>query len=589
MAGSLAGSLHPLVDQLVEICAGRGVHDWILAPGSRSAPLTVALTRHPAMRCRLIFDERSAAYVALGLAQQLRKPVGLVCTSGTAAVNFAPAVVEAFYQGVPLLVLTADRPPEWIDQQDNQAIQQVDLYAPHVRASYTLPVDDGKLDTRWFVARIAANAIDLAQGWEPGPVHINVPLREPLYTPPQIAVAGEAPAKAAPAAAPPPRALLSRPQLDESAWQELLEQWHGAARKLIVAGMHHPDPCLHSALATLAADPGVAIFADVTANLHALPFVPPHADAILGTRDAATLDRLRPELVVNFGGQVTSKNVKTLLRGRGPKALWHVRPNMVAPDTYQALTHVVPMAAADFFAQLAARSSQALPGSDATYQPAWTALDGQAAAVLERLLADGPFNEFAAVYQVLSALPPGSLLQAGNSMPIRYINLLGLQPGHYPAQVNGNRGTSGIDGTVSTTVGAAMATSALTTLIVGDLAFFYDRNGLWHRHLPPNLRIVVLNNHGGGIFDIIEGPNQLERARQETYFLTPQPLTARRTAEDHGLRYFHAAEAGELKAQLDAFFAEDAGPALLEVETDMATNTAVYARFKAAAAELRLG
>ena len=585
----MTGSLHPLVDQLVEICAARGVHDWILAPGSRSAPLTVALTRHHALRCRLIFDERAAAYVALGLAQQLRTPVGLVCTSGTAAVNFAPAVVEAFYQGVPLLVLTADRPPEWIDQQDNQAIHQNDLYAPHVRASYALPPDDGKPDTRWFVARIVANAIDLAQGWEPGPVHINVPLREPLYTPPQAAPGATAASSIAAA----PRALASRPQLDEGAWQELLDQWHSAPRKLLVAGMHPTDPCLHTALGALAAHPGVAIFADVTANLHTLPCVPTHADAILGTRDAAALERLRPDLVVNFGGQVTSKNIKTLLRGRGPKALWHVRPSLVAPDTYQALTHAVPMQAADFFGQLAARVGDSPAGADAAYQAAWAALDREAAAVLDRLLAEGPFNEFAAVYEVLRALPPGSLLQAGNSMPIRYINLLGMQPGHHPAQVNGNRGTSGIDGTVSTTVGAAMAagarTGALTTLIVGDLGFFYDRNGLWHRHLPPNLRIVVLNNHGGGIFDIIEGPNQLERARQETYFLTPQPLTARRTAEDHGLRYFHAADGGDLKGQLDEFFTQNAGPALLEVETDMATNTTVYARFKAAAAGMRLG
>ena len=455
----MTSTLHPLVDQLVEICAARGVHDWILAPGSRSAPLTVALTRHAAMRCRLIFDERSAAYVALGLAQQLRTPVGLVCTSGTAAVNFAPAVVEAYYQGVPLLVLTADRPPEWIDQQDNQAIHQNDLYAPHVRAGYTLPVDDGKPDTRWFVARIVANAIDVAQGAEPGPVHINVPLREPLYTPPPTPQA-EPPAGAATPLAP-PRALLSRPQLDEGAWQELLDQWHGAARKLIVAGMYPTDSCLHSALEALASDPSVAIFADVTANLHPLPCAPSHADAILGTRDAATLDRLRPDLVINFGGQVTSKNIKTLLRGSSLRALWHVRPNIIAPDTYQALSHVVPMAPADFFGQLAGRLAAADQGrpavGDTTYQAAWAALDTEAATVLERLLAEGPFGEFAAIHQVLAALPPSSRLQAGNSMPIRYINLLGLQPGHQPAQVNGNRGTSGIDGTVSTTVGAAMS------------------------------------------------------------------------------------------------------------------------------------
>jgi 2-succinyl-5-enolpyruvyl-6-hydroxy-3-cyclohexene-1-carboxylate synthase len=579
----MTGSLHPLVDQLVQICAARGVHDWILAPGSRSAPLTVALTRHHQMRCRLIFDERSAAYVALGLAQQMRTPVGLVCTSGTAAVNFAPAVVEAFYQGVPLLVLTADRPPEWIDQQDNQAIHQNNLYAPHVRASYTLPLDDGKPDTRWFVSRVIANAIDLAQSWEPGPVHINVPLREPLYTP--------APARApSPSASLVPlRTLASRPQLDESAWQELLAQWRAASRKLIVAGMHPTDPCLHTALHALAADHSVAVFADVTANLHALPFALAHADAILGTRAAAVLDRLRPDLVINFGGQVTSKNIKTLLRSRTPQALWHVRPSIVAPDTYQALTHVVPMAAPKFFSQLAARLGQPEHANgDTTYQATWRMLDEQAATILDRLAAEGPLNEFAAVHHVLGALPPGSLLQAGNSMPVRYINLVGIQPGHFPAQVNGNRGTSGIDGTVSTAVGAALATMALTTLIVGDLGFFYDRNGLWHRHLPSNLRIIVLNNHGGGIFDIIEGPNQLERERQETYFLTPQPLSARRTAEDHGLRYLHAGSSDELTHVLPEFFAGDGGPALLEIETDMTTNTAAYTRFKAAAAALQL-
>ena len=598
----MSNPVHPLVDLLVQVCAARGVQHWVLAPGSRSAPLTVALTRHPQMTCRLVYDERSAGYVALGMAQQMRLPVGLVCTSGTAAVNFGPAVVEAFYQGVPLLVLTADRPPEWIDQQDNQAIHQDNLFAPHVRGSFRLPVDDGQPDTRWFVARTVANAIDLAGGWEPGPVHINVPLREPLYAPvTQVA---------SPLVASPARALLSRPQLTENAWQELLHQWRGAERKLIIAGMHAPDVCLHAALEALAADPSVAIFADATANLHGLACVPAHADAALGTADAWTLQRLRPDLVINFGGQVTSKNIKTLLRAQPPRALWHVRPSLTAPDTYQALTHVVPMQAGVFLAELAGRVSGERSGAagsgctDTGYAAAWRALDEQAAAEIDRLFGgvfreasrklpgslpeDPRFGEFAAVREVLAHLPPGSLLQVGNSMPIRYVNFLGMQAGQHPARVDANRGTSGIDGTVSTAVGAAAATGVLTTLIVGDLGFFYDRNGLWQRNLPPNLRIVVLNNHGGGIFDIIEGPNRIERARQEAWFLTPQPLTARRTAEDHGLRYFHAAAAVDLRRHLPLFFAADEGPALLEVETLMAANTAVYAEFKKAMSALRL-
>lgn len=579
----MSDTIHPLVDLLVQICAERGIHHWVLAPGSRSAPLTVALTRHPQMNCRLIYDERSAGYVALGLAQQLQLPVGLVCTSGTAAVNFGPAVVEAFYQGVPLLVLTADRPPEWIDQQDNQAIHQDNLFAPHVRGSLRLPVDDGYADTRWFVARTLANAIDLAQGWEPGPVHINVPLREPLYAPPTAQPAG------LPAGAP-ARALLSRPQLAENAWGELLHQWRQAERKLIVAGMHAPNICLHQALTALAADPTLAIFADVTANLHTLPAVPARAEAGLGTGDEATRRQLRPDLVVNFGGQVTSKNIKTLLRSHPPQALWHVRPSLVAPDTYQALTHVVPMLPGAFLAELAARLAPApavAAAHSVPYQEAWRTLDQQAAAALDNFVAAAPFGELAAVQQVLAHLPPASLLQVGNSMPIRYVNTLGLTVGHLPAQVNANRGTSGIDGTVSTAVGAALSTTAITTLIVGDLGFFYDRNGLWHRHLPANLRVVVLNNHGGGIFDIIEGPNRLERRQQEAWFLTPQPLTARRTAEDHGLRYYHAAAGVDLLRQLPSFFA-GSGPALLEIETDMATNTAVYAEFKAAMAGVRV-
>lgn len=199
-----------------------------------------------------------------------------------------------------------------------------------------------------------------------------------------------------------------------------------------------------------------------------------------------------------------------------------------------------------------------------------------------------PFGEFAAVREVLAHLPPDSLLQVGNSMPIRYVNILGFAHGHYPARVDANRGTSGIDGTVSTAVGAALSTAVTTALIVGDLGFFYDRNGLWHRHLPPNLRVVVLNNHGGGIFDIIEGPNRLERERQEAWFLTPQPLTARRTAEDHGLRYFHATSGADLQRELPLFFSPGDGPALLEVETNMATNSAVYAHFKAAMSRLRV-
>jgi 2-succinyl-5-enolpyruvyl-6-hydroxy-3-cyclohexene-1-carboxylate synthase len=243
------------------------------------------------------------------------------------------------------------------------------------------------------------------------------------------------------------------------------------------------------------------------------------------------------------------------------------------------------MAPADFLRELATRAA---PATLSDYAQHWRQLDSQARQQLFRLLEAAPFGEFRAVQQVLDALPPQSHLQIGNSMPIRYANFIGIHPGRAPIIVNANRGTSGIDGCVSTAVGAAWTTSALTTLIVGDLAFFYDRNGLWQRALPPNLRIVLLNNHGGGIFDIIEGPNRLDTETRTDYFLTPQPLTARNTAHDHGLRYFHAAGDAALQAALPTFFADTGDPALLEIETALDTNRALFQAFRTMVAGLRL-
>jgi 2-succinyl-5-enolpyruvyl-6-hydroxy-3-cyclohexene-1-carboxylate synthase len=242
------------------------------------------------------------------------------------------------------------------------------------------------------------------------------------------------------------------------------------------------------------------------------------------------------------------------------------------------------MAPADFLYELADRAA---PAAMSDYAQTWRQINDQARQQLFRLLEASPFGEFRAVQQVIEALPLQSHLQIGNSMPIRYANFTGVHPDHAPVTVNANRGASGIDGCVSTAVGAAWTTSTLTTLIVGDLAFFYDRNGLWQRALPPTLRIVLLNNHGGGIFDIIEGPNRLDTATRTDYFLTPQPLSAQHTARDHGLRYFHAVSEDELRAALPPFFTQTGGPALLEIETVMEVNRAVFQALRAMVAELR--
>ena len=569
-----------VLQAIARLCVDKGMTDFIVSPGSRSAPITAALAMQSGLRCRAVYDERSAGYIALGVAQQSGRPVGLVCTSGTAAINLAPALVEAQYQGVPLLALTADRPPEWIDQQDNQAIRQRGVYGPHVRASFELPVEMEHPDAVWHALRMLNEAIDLASQPLPGPVHVNVPLREPLY--PELARLETGQSKTV--ATRRIDVMPARGQLTEAAWDELLAGWQLATRKLILGGMHPADEALRSALRSLSARPDVAVIADITANLFPDGTPLHHGDAILGTKQPQALLRMQPDLVISFGGPVTSKYVKQFLRGNAPAAPhWRIQPAGVAPDTYQTVTRVLPVQPADFFAELAHRTAALPAASD--YAADWRRLEAEAAQQIDAFLTAASFGEFRAVRQVMAALPAASRLQLGNSMPIRYANLIG-HAGARLTSVNSNRGTSGIDGAVSTAVGAALASGDLTTLLVGDLGFFYDRNGLWHAHVPANLRIVLLNNHGGGIFDIIDGPNRLPAELHQTYFLTPQPLTAERTAADHGLDYLHAVDDASLEAALATFFAPGPRPALLEIETGMAINSQVFRQFKETLAAL---
>lgn len=569
-----------------QLCVDQGVRNFIISPGSRSAPLTLAFARHPEIQCRVVYDERSAAYIALGLAQQTRCPMGLICTSGTAALNYGPAVAEAYYQQMPLLIFTADRPPEWIDQQDNQSLHQHDLYIPHCRSSFVFPVDVGHPDSQWHIKRIVSEALHLVQGWVPGPVHINVPLREPLYTKEEETT----PPISNDHAVSVPKAQLN---LSDATWEILLATWMQARRKLVIAGQYPPWPKLQQTLRRFRQDPTVAVIGDITSNLQPDVTSLHQADMILGTQDEATKLALQPDLMVSFGGPLVSKYLKLFLRQNKPQEQWRVQPFGTTPDTYQCLTHVLHMEPADFFAELLNRIGESAPRheqviSEKLYATDWQHMQEQASQTLKDFVEKTSFGEFAAIYRVLQTVPNQSRLQLGNSMPIRYANFINYLTGWQPGPVHSNRGVSGIDGTVSTAVGAALSDDVLTTLIVGDLAFFYDRNGLWHQHLPPNLRIVVLNNHGGGIFDLIDGPNRLTTEERSTYFLTPQSLSAERTAADHGSDYFYCRDDDSLQRILADFFEMGERPAILEIETDMAVNTAVFEQFKKLVAQIRI-
>jgi 2-succinyl-5-enolpyruvyl-6-hydroxy-3-cyclohexene-1-carboxylate synthase len=561
---------------IAEICARKQVTQFVLSPGSRCAPLTLVLVRHPHIQTRTVSDERAAAFIALGMAQQSGQTVGLVCTSGTAVLNYAPALCEAYYQQVPLLILTADRPPEWLEQQDGQTIRQREVYGKHVKASYEMPVEYTHPDAVWYAERLLNEAINVSQSYPSGPVHINVPLREPLYP-----AAGE-------------RFEYNRDvkiiqtfkqehTLSPAQWLDIREMWEEYDKKLIVAGQAKYETELVQVLRQLQAELEIPVLGDIISNLHTLPEVVNNHDSILMQSNEEVLRALQPDLLITFGNSVISKNLKLYLRKYKPKMHWHIQPAGAVADAFQTLTHIIPVQPFYFFKTLFEDLdyqnflSQEETESGSAYFALWQAQSHKASKHIHRAVKQSPFNEFAAVSEIMDQLPDDSLLHLANSMTVRYANFIGLTP-QQSIEVFANRGTSGIDGCNGTALGSALMTDKPVTLITGDMAFLYDRNSLWHNFLPKNLRIIVLNNHGGGIFRLLDGPKG--QPELEEYFETRQKLFAENTAKDMGLPYYFCNTMEELQKHLSAFFDSTSGAKLLEIETDPNINAEVYTQFK---------
>ena len=564
------------ITRLVQICARKAVTHFVISPGSRSAPLTITLARHPDMHTRVVPDERSAAFLALGMAQQSWQTIGLVCTSGTAVLNYSPAVAEAYYQHVPLLILTADRPPEWLEQQDGQTLNQHGVFDKHVKASYQLPVDFAHPDAIWYIERIVNEAINLTQAFPPGPVHINVPIREPFYP-----LAGEE--IVFPENVKTTRYWESEQILSPEQWVQIREIWEESPRKLIVAGQLTYQPKLLAVIKQMQQELEIPVVGDILSNLHQIPETIRLADAILMLKDQDLRRELAPDLLITFGNSVISKNLKLFLREHKPVIHWHIQPGGKVADPFQTLTDVIPTQPLYFFGKLFADIDyQSFLNEDdvesnSSYFAAWQAQERQARQHLRHTFAEVPFSEFEAVYEIMHVLPDNSLLHVANSMPIRYANFVGLQHGQSVA-LFANRGTSGIDGCTGTAVGAAWMSNRPVTLITGDMAFLYDRNSLWHNQLSDNLRIIVLNNHGGGIFRLIDGPSaQPELA---DYFETHQRQTAENTAKDFGLSYQRCQTRQELQLLLPDFFVPTGKAKLLEIETNPQENEQVWRKFK---------
>jgi 2-succinyl-5-enolpyruvyl-6-hydroxy-3-cyclohexene-1-carboxylate synthase len=568
--------LQPIVN-IAEICARHHLKQVVLSPGSRCAPLTIAFVRHPQIQTRSISDERSAAFIALGMAQRIGETVGLVCTSGTAVLNYAPAVAEAFFQQIPLLIFTADRPAEWIAQQDGQTIYQRSIYGRHVKESYELPSDYTHPDAVWHTERIINEALQLTQIAPKGPVHVNVPIREPFYPTADETVVFDHQVRFI-------ERLSEERVLSGTQWAELIQVWENSDKKLIVGGQYPYDLALLNALKPFPARFSTPIVGDLISNLHTLPDAIRHQDVFLSHLAPAEPAALQPDLLITYGQSVLSKHLKLFLRKYRPYQHWHIQADGPVADPFQTLTRIIPLEPLHFFRQLSCHPDfQRLlqlekMALNTDYYRRWQNQNRKAEHFLGQFFDQQPFNEFSAVNRVLQALPENSLLHLANSMPVRYANLLSLLSGKN-IEVYANRGTSGIDGSTSTAVGSALTTDLPVVLITGDVAFFYDRNALWNNHLPANLRIVLLNNHGGNIFRLLDGPSR--QPELDDYFETKQTLNASNTAADAGMAYFSCENGKALEEMLPQFICVKDRGAILEITTDGKVNASVFAAYKA--------
>jgi len=554
--------LQPIFD-IAAICAVKGIKDAVVCPGSRCAPLTLSFARHPGIKTRTISDERSAGFIALGIAQQTKRTVVLICTSGTAAYNFAPAVAEAYYQRIPLLILSADRPTEWIGQWDGQTISQQQIYGKHALKFFQLPHDYDHADSKWAIERSINDAINTTQGDLKGPVHVNIPLREPLY-----------PAKGEEISFSKDIRIIDRVQGKAAIPQKFAQQLNDFGKVLIVGGQNILNVDLISALSNLN---DIAIVGDVISNLHPIPSVVRYADSFLPALDEKTKADLKPDLLITIGQSVISKNLKIFLRGSKPIAHWHVDECIdEIIDPFQSITTQIRQNPEDFFNGLAKTIHSNNRRKE--YSNRWIELDKKAAAVTNDFFETNAIGEMAFVNRVMRTIPDHTHLHLANSMSVRYANFCGLAENKKGLQIYSNRGTSGIDGCTSTVVGHALNTSEIHTLITGDVAFFYDRNAFWNNYLTPNLRIIVLNNHGGVIFGVIDGPGATPEA--DEYFITRQPLTAKHLAAEFNLDYRSISGSENITSILDEFYKMGDRPKILEFESNSKEAKDLFLRLK---------
>jgi 2-succinyl-5-enolpyruvyl-6-hydroxy-3-cyclohexene-1-carboxylate synthase len=539
----------PLAQSLIEIFRQKNIQHIVISPGSRNAPLTIGFASHPDFTCYSVADERSAGFFALGIAQQIQKPVAVVCTSGSALLNYYPALAEAFYSQIPFVVVSADRPLSKIDIGDGQTIRQQNVFDNHILYNANLTEDASVENDQKICAALDISIL------KKGPVHINVPFEEPLYdTVTELSV----------------KPVISKLDATKEANFDLnqaIQTWNTSEKKLILVGTNYPDDISSEVIEKLANDPSVVVMTETTSNLHHPKFVS-KIDVLITSFSEEDFKTLQPDLLITFGGMVVSKRIKAFLRKHKPQQHWHI-DRLRAYDTFGSLTEHFKTSPNDFFEKLVSEITPIQSHYNDFVQQKKADRKEKSIGFSQT----APFSDFSVFDKLAKALPENIQLQVSNSAAIRYLQLFDLKPS---IEVFCNRGTSGIDGSTSTAVGASIISKKPVILITGDIGFLYDSNGLWNNYIPENFKIILVNNAGGGIFRILPGHQNTEIFH--TYFETQHQLNAQHLAKMFGFNYFYAQNELEVQIGLEKFM-ECNKKCILEIKTPTTINNEVLKAF----------
>jgi 2-succinyl-5-enolpyruvyl-6-hydroxy-3-cyclohexene-1-carboxylate synthase len=542
-------STHLHAQQLILMLIEKGITDIVISPGSRNAPLTLSFARNEAFTCYSIVDERCAAHVALGMAQQLKKPVAVVCTSGSALLNYYPAVAEAFYSEIPLLVLSADRPPHKIDIADGQTIRQRNVFSNHIMAQTQLQiVENATNESEITYNNKEINQVLNSFKLESGPVHINIPFEEPLYDlVPEASIAITS-----------TDALVPEVSVKSDAF---IKDWVTSKKIMVIIATQDKDTLTAAAIKKLLHNSSVLLLSEVSGNVVHSGIIW-SIDTLIAPieQNPELYQQLFPEVVITIGGMMVSKKIKQLLRKAPDLSHYHLGENK-ASDTFFALKQHIKSPPADFLEQLPDRNSES------SYRDFWNARFDKIVGLRKTYFENMPWSDFKAFELIFNKLPDNLQLQLGNSSTIRYAQLFAMNATH---RIYSNRGTSGIDGSTSTAIGAAIKSAEPCWFITGDISFLYDSNALWNNYIPANFKIIVINNAGGGIFRIL--PGHENRPEYDTFFETQHNLDATHLCKMFDLGYHRVDGEHAFAKAYTSFESQNDKPQVLEIFTPNKVN-----------------